>query len=130
MYGYDNESRTTDPRYIEPGRDITSLPASVRARFERAEGQASRDRAEAAMAMMQQAQALYMAAQAELARSSPELFGLLHALPLGCRQYTVYDEQYWTETTPVDRHFLGIRVGSEPRTTYKSHISRRTIFFS
>lgn len=99
--------------------EIISLPASVRNRLEQAETLVELGRPQEAQTILQQI-------GQELAKSHPELLVLLAATQMGKSRLSVEHFESNSETVETEHRFMGLRYGSEIRTTSTSITKRRS----
>jgi hypothetical protein len=104
-------------------RDLVNLPASVRNQIERAHTLAQTGQPQAATNALQ-------SALVELARSTPELAGLLMGTQMGFTQLTFTHTEEDVRTTRTPRQIFGITVGEDVSTVTTGRTVTRTIRFS
>jgi hypothetical protein len=103
--------------------ELTTLPTSVRLHLERANTLASQSRGN-------EATAAFSSAAVTLARTNPELCGLLVAAALGFTELTVTQTDTHKETTRTAKRVMGVKYGEDVSTSTKSNTSTRKISFS
>ncbi len=100
-------------------KDLASLPSSILQRIEASQN----------LPQTQQVSAMAEAMSA-LAQTCPDLFALLCASQMGCRQLTQCETDTVTEEFLDPRHFLGIKTGSTMRTKTTTRTKTKTHRFS
>ncbi|MBA4293190.1 hypothetical protein C0431_09485 [bacterium] len=104
-------------------KELTSLPASVRYQLSKAENLTAQGRpAEAQNALAE--------AIVTLAKTSPELCGLLLAMHAGKKRLTLTQVQEEKRTTTSERRALGIKYGTDTHRETVRKVNTRTIEFS
>lgn len=102
--------------------DIVTVPQSILQRLEQVQSLNAQNRRPEASAALAQV-------FSELARSQPELCGLLMATQLGHRQVTFQQTVTNVNSVVNDRRFLGITYGQDVKTERKITTTMRTIRF-
>lgn len=103
-------------------KELTSLPASVRLHLAKAEEATNQNRPIAAQNALAEAMVI-------LARTSPEMCGLLLALHAGKKELILTQVQEETKITLTERRALGIRYGTETYRETVRKVHTRTIKF-
>ncbi len=100
-------------------KELASLPSSILQRIDAAQS----------LPLSQQVSAMAEAMSA-LAQTCPDLFALLCASQMGCRQLVQHETDTVTEEFSDPRHFLGIRTGDIVRTKTTTRTKTKTHRFS